>query len=135
MAFYYGSDGERIENPNEDDLKDIFFHTEASYWEQGSGDSSIEVDGCDECLLFFYDEPYGFFMMRHPDYLVPIDRDVAIKTVEHDVGGDPMKVPTCSYVDRETAYKIAKEFIETEKIPEFLEWIDLYDIDFDHDYR
>lgn len=74
-------------------------------------------------------------MMRHPDYLVPIDRDAKIITMEHYVGGEPMKVPTCSYVDRETAYNIVKELIDTQKIPEFLEWIDLYDIDFEHDYQ
>ncbi len=134
MAIYYGSDGLRVENPSEGKLKEIFFETDASYWQQGSGDSSVEVDGCEESLLFFYDEPYGFFIMRHPDYLVPIDRNVEIETVAHDVGGEPMKIPTCSYVDRETAYKIVKEFVDTGKIPAFVEWVDLYDIEFDHDY-
>lgn len=61
MVIYYGSDGDRIENPSEEELKDIFFKKDASYWQQGSGDSSLEVEGCDECLLFF--------MMNHMDFL------------------------------------------------------------------
>lgn len=57
-------------------------------------------------LIFFYDEPYGFFMMSHPEYLVPYDVDVEIQTVTHNVGGEPMQIPTCSYVSKELAYQM-----------------------------
>ncbi len=37
----------------------------------------------------------GFhFFMRHPDYLVMCDENVDIKTVEHNVGGEPMQEKT-----------------------------------------
>ena len=93
-------------------MKDIFFAQGQDYWKKGSGDSCIEVEGCNERLIFFYDEPYGFFVMRHPDYLVMYDENIDIKTVEHNVGGKPMQVPTCSYVTREMAYKIILSFIK-----------------------
>lgn len=134
MVVYNGPIGEPIENPNEEFIKDIFFNKDDKYWKQGSGDSCFEVEGCEEWLIFFYDEPYGFFIIRHPDYLVPIDNNREITTIEHIVGGEPMSVPTCSYVSREIAYKIVDEFINTKKVPEFIEWIDLYDIDFDYDF-
>ena len=134
MVIYNGPIGEPIENPKEEFIKDIFFNKDDKYWKQGSGDSCFEVEGCEEWLIFFYDEPYGFFIMRHPDYLVPIDNNREITTIEHIVGGEPMSIPTCSYVSRETAYKIVTEFINTKKVPEFIEWIDLYDIDFDYDF-
>ncbi|MGG2014727.1 hypothetical protein [Bacillus sp. S10(2024)] len=72
--------------------------------------------------------------MRHPDYLVTLNKNVEIEIVEHLVGGEPMKIPTCSYVDRKMAYRIIKEFITTKSVPKFIEWIDLYDIDFDHGF-
>lgn len=48
--------------------------------------------------------------------------------------GEPMNVPTCSYINRETAYKIVEQFIRTKKIPTFVKWIDLYDIEFYYDF-
>ena len=134
MVIYNGPMGESIENPNEEFIKDIFFQKSEEYWKQGSGDSCLEIEGCHERLIFFYDEPYGFFLMRHPDYLVPMDKSIQINTIEHFVGGEPMQVPSCSYINREVAYKIVKEFMETKKIPSFIEWIDLYDIEFDYEF-
>lgn len=136
MVIYNGPiEDDAIENPSDDFIKDIFFNKDESYWKQGSGDSCFEVDKCNEWLIFFYDEPYGFFIMRHPDYLVTMNKDMEkIETIEHLVGGEPMRVPTCSYVDRETAYRIIKEFIKNKSIPQLVEWVDLYDIDFDHGF-
>ncbi|SMO57566.1 hypothetical protein SAMN06264849_103292 [Melghirimyces algeriensis] len=54
--------------------------------------------------------------------------------MEHLVGGEPMKVPSCSYVNRDLAYHIINEFITKKAIPTFIEWIDLYEIDFDHGF-
>lgn len=134
MITYYGPVEEAIENPKEEFVKELLFHKGEDYWQQGSGDSCFEIDGCEERLIFFYKEPYGFFIMQHPDYLVPIDRTMEINTIEHMVGGEPMKVPTCSYVNRETAYEIIQQFIATKKVPDLVEWIDLYDIEFEHDF-
>ena len=72
--------------------------------------------------------------MRHPDYLVTCDEGIEIKAVEHRVGGEPMQVPTCSYVSRERAYEMILSFIKEQKIPDFVEWVDLYDIDFEYEF-
>lgn len=134
MIVYNGPVEEYIENPSEQFIKEIIFNKDESYWKQGSGDSCFEVDGSEERLIFFYDEPYGFFIMQHPDYLVMCNKNIEIETVEHLVGGEPMRVPTCSYVDREMTYRIVNEFIATKSMPAFVEWIDLYDIDFDYGF-
>ena len=134
MVIYNGPVEEPVENPNDEFIRDIIFNKEDKYWKQGSGDSCFEVEGCIEWLILFYDEPYGFFVMRHPDYLVTINKNIKIETIEHMVGGEPMKVPTCSYVNRETAYRIIKEFIETKVAPSSIEWVELYDIDFEHGF-
>ncbi|MEC1242024.1 hypothetical protein P9B40_22025, partial [Bacillus paralicheniformis] len=62
------------------------------------------------------------------------NKNVEIETVEHLVGGEPMKVPSCSYVDRDLAYRIINEFITTKSMPTFIEWVDLYEIDFDQGF-
>lgn len=72
--------------------------------------------------------------MRDPDYLITINENVEIETIEHLVGGEPMKFPKCSYVNRETAYIIIKEFIKNKEVPAFVKWVDLYDIDFEHGF-
>lgn len=123
-----------IENPSIEFLKDIVFNKNADYWAKGSGDSSIEIEGLSEQLIFFYDEPYGFFIMRHPDYLAPYDKNVEIKVIEHRVGGEPMRIPSCCYVSREKAFEILSEFIQTKQIPTNINWTDIYDIEFDHGF-
>lgn len=134
MFIYNGPVGEAVCNPSDDFMKKVIFETDASHWQLGSGDSCIELEGGQERLIFFYDEPYGFFVMRHPDYLVTCDTDVKIETVIHKVGGEPMQVPTCSYVKRELAYEIIHAFMQTGQIPDFVEWVDLYDIDFEYEF-
>lgn len=134
MILYNGPIGEMVENPTEDFLKDIVFNKGEEYWKMGSGDSCIEIQKSDERLVFFYDEPYGFFIMRHPDYFVIYDKSIEIKTVEHRIGGEPMQIPTCSYVDREKAYAIISDYIYHRKVPEWVEWVDLYDIDFEYGF-
>lgn len=134
MFTYYGTVGEEIVNPTEQFLEEIFFDKNEDYWKCGGGDSCIEVEGCSERIIFFYDEPFGFFIMRHPDYLVMCDDSIEIKTIEHKVGGEPMKVPTCSYVSRKRAYDIITSYIKNKKMPEDISWCELYEIDFDYDF-
>ncbi|MDP4181589.1 MAG: hypothetical protein Q8942_10890 [Bacillota bacterium] len=135
LITYDNPTGDSIKNPSLEYLKDIIFNQEADFWKKGSGDSGIEIEGLDERLIFFYDEPYGFFIMRHPDYLAPYDESVEIEVVEHKVGGEPMRVPSCCYVSRERAFEIISEFITTEQIPENINWTDIYEIEgFDSGY-
>ncbi|NLL05625.1 MAG: hypothetical protein GX270_07535 [Clostridiaceae bacterium] len=82
LITYNGPTGDSVENPSIDFIKDIIFNKNADYWKKGSGDSGIEIEGLDEQLVFFYDEPYGFFIMRHPDYLAPYDKEAKIEVIE-----------------------------------------------------
>lgn len=135
MIRYNGPIETEKQNPSLEYIRDIIFNRGEKYWKQGGGDSCIEIDGIEERLIFFYDEPYGFLVMRHPDYLVPIDRSISIKTVEHMVGGEPMRIPTCSYISREKAFEIINNFINNKNIEELVEWIDLYEIEFNHGFN
>ena len=135
MIKYNGPTENEIIDPSDDFIRDILFKKDEEYWQEGSGDSSIEVDGCNEWLIFFYDRPYGFFIMRFPDYQVPIDKSKPVKEVIHIVGGEPMKVPTCSYLSREDAYRLINGFITNKEIPQSFEWTGLYEINFDNQFR
>jgi len=132
---YNNPTGSPVKDPSLEYLKEIIFNEGADFWKKGNGESCIEIDGMDERIIFFYDEPYGFFIMRHPDYLAPYDESVEIEVVEHKVGGEPMRIPSCCYVSREKAFEIISELIKTQKIPENINWTDIYDIEgFDHGY-
>jgi len=108
---------------------------ERNYWKQGNGESSIEVDEDweTESLVFFYHEPYGFFLMRYPDFLVPFKKVEKIETIKHVVAGAPLYVPSCSYVDRHQAYEIVQHFLKTKSVPDSVEWVELRTIDFQQD--
>ncbi|MCA0162737.1 MULTISPECIES: Imm1 family immunity protein [Bacillus] len=132
MLLYYGPTGAPVENPGEEWVKEIFFHKGEDYWKQGNGESSIEVDEDweTESLVFFYHEPYGFFLMRYPDFLVPFKKEEKIETIKHVVAGAPLYVPSCSYVDRHQAYEIVQHFLKTKSVPDSVEWVELRTIDF-----
>lgn len=66
--------------------------------------------------------------------IIQYQLNVEIKTVEHLVRGEPIRIPTCSYVDSETTYRIIKDFITFKSVSNFIEWVDLYDINFDHGF-
>lgn len=134
MLKYFGPLGDYIENLDEKSIKDIFFNTGEDYWKQGGGDSCFEIEGVHDRLIFFYEESYGFFIMQHPDYLVTVNKEVDVETVEHRVGGERMNIPTCSCLSRENAYKLVCDFITNKSLPTYVEWVDLYDIDFDHGF-
>ena len=47
MVTFYGPDGDTVENPDEEFIKDLIFNKDEDFWQDGSGDSSLEVEGCD----------------------------------------------------------------------------------------
>lgn len=134
MIIFNGPTGNEIQNPTEQFIRNIIFEKDDEYWKTGSGDACIEVEECKERLIFFYESDYGFFIMRHPDYLVLCDDQNDIHTVVHDVGGEPMQVPSCSFVSREKALDILISFMRTGEILYNDMWIDMYDIDFEYDF-
>lgn len=134
MFLYYGPTGAPVENPGEELMKSIFFQKGEDYWKQGNGESSIEIEeeGEYESLVFFYNEPYGFFILRYPDFLVPFKKVENIETIEYFVAGAPLYVPSCSYVNRDEAHQIVQHFLKTKTMPDFVEWVELRNIDFQH---
>jgi len=65
---------------------------------------------------------------------VPIDRKKSTKALKHVVGGEPLEVPVCSYLSREEAFRIIDHFIKYKVVPDDVEWIKLYDINFDNEF-
>lgn len=132
-VFYRGPLGDVEESPDAEFLRDVASKPE-DYWASGGGDSCLEVHGGTERMLFFFDEPYGFFVMMHPNYEVVVRSTEQIKTIEHRVGGEPMKVPSCCYFTRDEAYELMLEFVRNEGKPTSYEWQDMYELEFDHGF-
>lgn len=130
-TLYRGPLGDSVVNPAPAFLRQIA-DKPADYWKTGGGDSCLEVSGKNERLLFFFGEPFGFFMMMHPDYDVVVRKSGPVQTIVHRVGGEPMKVPSCSYFSRDDAYALMLEFLQILGRPTSVEWRDMYQIEFDH---
>lgn len=127
MIIYYDTINENIINPTDEFLKDIIFNKSGDYWLEGSGDSCIEIDNISERLIFFYNDKYGFFIMRHPDYLVTYKDKNNKDYFIHYIGGEPIKIPITSCLTREEAYTLIKDFILGKEFNED-KWIELYEI-------
>lgn len=134
LVTYHGPIDERTVDPDDEFLKEITLRSSPEYWLRGSGDSCLEIDGMDERMIFFYDEPFGFLILRHPDYLVPYHECGDFEVVEHRVGGEPMRIPSCCYVGRAEAYEILLYFAREKEVPPHVNWVDLYEIDFEHGF-
>lgn len=127
MLKYFGPDGEVINKPSLD-FVDSILKKESSYWTSGSGDSSLFFDNEQSRLIFFKDDGRGFFIMQHPDYIAPCNVEIEIERVYHNVGGEPMAVPSCCYVNLDCARKIFIEFMATGKISDINSWKDIYEL-------
>ena len=127
MTTYYGPDGEIVQNPSDEFLISILKKDE-TYWKEGSGDSCLYFEDIDQRIIFFKDEPYGYFIMHHPDYLVPFNPNKNNDTVYHNVGGEPMVVSTACYLSQNEVEKIVLKFAKSGKILGIEAWEDLYEI-------
>jgi hypothetical protein len=131
--------GDDITNPGIDELRNIFFEFDSDYWsmEEGTGDSGIKIEnnGKDLWLLFFYDEPYGFFLYYDIEF-VPVRKGILLKddvVIEHIVGCEPMCIPSICYRTREEAWEIVLDFINEQKMTEKYNWVRLSEIEYDRE--
>src|SRR5688572_18425479 len=91
--------GEKIKEPSQEFLRKVIFEYRADYWsKESTGDSAIVIQKNSEdlWLIFFYDEPYGFFLYYNVEF-VPLKKGTALKdslVVEHIVGSNPMRIPS-----------------------------------------
>lgn len=129
--------GDDVDNPSLSDLKSIVLNKEAAYWEDGSGDSGIEVEGADERLMFFNYQDRGIFIMLVPDYYVPVPGGLGqnnIETLVHDIGGNEFRFPSCCLLSKDDAWNIIEHFVDSGETLKEFDWVELYDIDFDHGF-
>jgi hypothetical protein len=129
--------GDEIYGSSIETIKKIIFENDADYWsmkEGKGGESAIKIEGSKiDPLIFFYDEPYGFFLYYDVQF-VPIQKGIPLKddiVVEHLVGGEPMRVPSICYRTREEAWEIVLDFINEQKMNEKYNWVPLADIEYD----
>jgi len=127
MLKYYGPNGENVEEPTINFIENIL-KKDSSYWASGSGDSSLFFDDETSRLIFFQNENLGFFIMQHPDYIAPYNPEIEIEKVFHNVGGEPMSVPTCCFVNIVDAREIFIEFMANGKISNISNWKDIYEL-------
>ncbi|WP_332238672.1 hypothetical protein [Sporolactobacillus sp. KGMB 08714] len=131
MLIYYGPNGQFVNNPSHEFLKNII-DKDPSYWSKGGGDSSLFFERTDSRLIFFKDKTLGVFIMKHPEYMAPYNPLIKLNTVYHQVGGEPMPLPSSCYIDEQRAKNYLIEYADTGDIKDSSTWKDIYElIDFE----
>lgn len=97
-----------------------------SYWQQGSGDSAIQINSQESLIFFKLKE--GVFIMQHPDYLAPIITKASEGNLVHYVGGQPMNIPKKCICNDEIALEIFSNYITKHTLSNKYEWYDIYEI-------
>jgi hypothetical protein len=134
---YKPPSGATISNPSMATLRSAIFNANHADWDEREAmldfyETDIRLYKGDVSLIYFYDEPYGFFLYYEVS-LAPVPHDVDLKddvVVEHIVGCEPMRIPSICYRSKEEAWEIIEHFIATEKTFEKFNWVMLGDIDY-----
>lgn len=127
--------GEEIINPSLEFLREVIFEYKADYWsKESTGDAALVIrkNNRELWFIFFYDEPYGFFIYYDTEF-VSVQKGIPLKDdryVEHVVGTEPMRVPTICYRTREEAWAILMDFINYQKMSDQYNWVRLGEIDY-----
>ncbi|QMV15562.1 hypothetical protein [Vibrio spartinae] len=134
---YCPPDGDDIENPDVELIRNIVLYENEGYWKQGSGESGIEIQGVNEQLIFFNYQDRGVFIMLSPDYEVPVVSSTNNKvqeTLVHHIGGNEFRFPDCCLFPKADAWTIIQNFIVSGMKTEKFQWVELYDLDFEHGF-
>lgn len=136
---YIPPSGEELTNPSLDFLRKVIFDYDPIYWLKNSGDSALIIEDNgplkSKMLIFFYDEPYGFFAYYEGVY-VSVKKNTPLKdenVIKHKVGGEPMGVPSICYRTKVEMWEILIDFIDRQKMCEKYTWVELSQIDYNWD--
>ena len=105
---------------------ETFLSQSFAYWEKGTGDSAIEIQKGERIVFFKIEQ--GFFLMQHPDYLVPLsifaEKDERVM-LSHYVGGQEFLFPKTVIYSKEVAITILKNYIEQGELDKAYNWVDI----------
>jgi hypothetical protein len=137
--WFWPSSGDHIKCHDDELIRRVIFEYDSSYWsmKNGTGDSGIKIDELDNPTIFFYDEPYGFFIYFGLGF-VPVKKGILLKddiVIEHLIGSQPMRVPGICYRTREEAWEIISDLINEHKMNEKFNWVRLDDIEYDWELK
>ncbi len=123
---FRGTQGEEITNPSKEALQNIL-SKDKSYWESGSGDAGITLEGRNCYLIFFKKDGTGIFVMNEC-YEAPIADNNQKASIEHYIGGEVFATPQACYHTEKAALDILQYFIENGKYHPQFEWTDIYEL-------
>jgi hypothetical protein len=112
--FFSPPDGEIIQNPQLDWLKDLILNKGEDYWNAGAGQASLKrhENGATIELLLTLEPSQGFYL-EYIDpqnvYYVSLGEGTFDKTVTVYVGGDPVLLPTAFFISRKLALAAVEE--------------------------
>ncbi|NTV31375.1 hypothetical protein HGA91_05375 [candidate division WWE3 bacterium] len=134
-TYFTGPDGIRKELIDNIELFTHILHSNETYWNVGSGDSSIGfTDNKYPVLLLMYSpEKDGFHIeilesSEIFDPLVAVDRTLALEPITLYIGGSEYVIPSFTVISRDKTKEIVEYFIENRKKDPKNEWQRLFSL-------
>jgi hypothetical protein len=134
---YIGPSGQRMSNPTEEQLRELVFSTDGTYWITGSGDGALEYENKQVASVLILTKwpPHGFRLLfkdsKADDMMVGIAGEEFNKTLKVMCGGEVIDEPLALFFDEATTFKLVLEFCKTGLIPPEIRWARWVDLDWD----
>lgn len=136
---FWTPEGDEIENPTPEYLKEKILQADEYYWSIGSGQGWITFRTPDKStkLVITFDPTNGFCLeyrsTKEPSH-VSIGQGDFEHTVSPQVGGDPWLLPTKFFVSRKDAWQALSEFLMTGERTSKINWAVQKEIDWQYGY-
>ncbi len=139
LEYFSPPDGEIVENPAPDRLRNLILNEGEDYWNAGAGQASLTCreDGSTKVLLLTMEPSLGFYLEYvDPDkvYYIPFKGGTFDDTVTVYVGGDPLLLPAAFFVPRELAWAAAEEFCRSGGRTDKITWKNRTEVNWHYGY-
>ncbi len=121
--------GEDIENPSAEILENFIYEKDETYWNSNAGDAGLWYDENDSRkaeLNIVFEKNYGFRFVYssyqdNADYLLKLDNNLQ-NEISLYVGGEPIKYSAADFVNKDIAWQVVKEFLNSGNQTSKFQW-------------
>jgi len=139
IEFISPADGDVLQNPDVLFLKILIMYVNEEFWCSGSGVTELNYQDqkLKSYLEIYFNVEFGFYIRYkswQEDYH-SLGLGDLVNIVSVYVGGDPVLLPTKFFVTREEALLVVKEFCQTGKRTDKINWGKDQDINWHYGYK
>jgi hypothetical protein len=121
---------------NIDVLKDRVLQPTSAYWNSGSGDLGIDVEGGNDpgLVLAYSKDANGYFVQLYPepgpeDWAVAIKPGAGTDYFTIYIGGEPMAIPEEAFISPALTWEVVQHFYTNGQEWDGVPWKSYWDLD------